>query len=88
VQARSSSLLVRDDEPWFSVASPAVQARYASRSSPGVVLGDLVGAATCGSKIYTLGTWYLVVTYRGNGGIHRGIYQLQGDANGHVGRPR
>jgi hypothetical protein len=23
-----------------------------------------------------LGTWYLVVAYRGNGGIHRGIYQL------------
>ena len=35
-----------------------------------------------------LGTWYLVVAYRGNGGIHRGIYQLQGDGNGHVGRPR
>ena len=35
-----------------------------------------------------LGTWYLVVAYRGNGGIHRGIYQLQGDDNGHVGRPR
>ena len=32
--------------------------------------------------------WYLVVAYRGNGGIHRGIYQLQGDDNGHVGRPR
>jgi hypothetical protein len=34
--------------------------------------------------------WYfgtLVVMYRGNGGIHRGIYQLQGDDNGHVGRP-
>ena len=30
----------------------------------------------------------LVVVYRGNGGIHRGIYQLQGDDNGHVGRPR
>ncbi len=26
--------------------------------------------------------------YRGNGGIRRGIYQLQGDDNGHVGRPR
>ena len=35
----------------------------------------------------TLGTWYLVVAYRGNGVIHRGIYQLQGDDNGHVGRP-
>ena len=35
-----------------------------------------------------LGTWYLVVMYRGNGGIRRGIYQLQGDDNGHVGRPR
>jgi len=35
-----------------------------------------------------VGTWYLVVAYRGNGGIHRGIYQLQGDDNGHVGRPR
>jgi len=34
------------------------------------------------------GTWYLVVMYRGNGGIRRGIYQLQGDDNGHVGRPR
>ena len=34
-----------------------------------------------------LGTWYLVVAYRGNGGIRRGIYQLQGDDNGHVGRP-
>ena len=33
-------------------------------------------------------TWYLVVMYRGNGGIRRGIYQLQGDDNGHVGRPR
>ena len=32
------------------------------------------------------GTWYLVVAYRGNGVIHRGIYQLQGDDNGHVGR--
>jgi len=32
-------------------------------------------------------TWYLVVAYRGNGVIHRGIYQLQGDDNGHVGRP-
>ena len=26
-----------------------------------------------------LGTWYLVVVYRGNGGIRRGIYQLQGE---------
>ena len=30
-----------------------------------------------------VGTWYLVVMYRGNGGIRRGIYQLQGDDNGH-----
>jgi hypothetical protein len=29
--------------------------------------------------LFLLGTWYLVVVYRGNGGIHRGIYQLQGD---------
>ena len=36
----------------------------------------------------SVGTWYLVVVYRGNGGIRRGIYQLQGDDNGHVGRPR
>ena len=28
-----------------------------------------------------IGTWYLVVAYRGNGVIHRGIYQLQGDDN-------
>ena len=41
-----------------------------------------------GSPHLVLGTWYLVVAYRGNGGIHRGIYQLQGDDNGHVGRPR
>jgi hypothetical protein len=33
---------------------------------------------------HLLGTWYLVVAYRGNGGIHRGIYQLQGDDNGHI----
>jgi hypothetical protein len=41
-----------------------------------------------GGEWTTCGTWYLVVAYRGNGGIHRGIYQLQGDDNGHVGRPR
>jgi hypothetical protein len=46
---------------------------------------------TCNAKparAHAIGTWYLVVAYRGNGGIHRGIYQLQGDDNGHVGRPR
>jgi hypothetical protein len=44
--------------------------------------------ALSGNTCRTLGTWYLVVAYRGNGVIHRGIvYQLQGDDNGHVGRP-
>ena len=49
----------------------------------------LVAVCVCvctSTKAY--GTWYLVVVYRGNGGIRRGIYQLQGDDNGHVGRPR
>ena len=59
---------------------------------------DRFGMSTCQKRLYSvsphnsrqlaLGTWYLVVMYRGNGGIRRGIYQLQGDANGHVGRPR
>ena len=40
------------------------------------------------SSMLAFATWYLVVVYRGNGGIRRGIYQLQGDDNGHVGRPR
>ena len=45
-------------------------------------------AKICGVSGSVDGTWYLVVVYRGNGGIRRGIYQLQGDDNGHVGRPR
>ena len=52
--------------------------------------GVCVGPSILMVVAWALGTWYLVVAYRGNGGIrvHRGIYQLQGDDNGHVGRPR
>ena len=47
---------------------------------PPTTSGDLQPIFSC------VGTWYLVVAYRGNGVIHRGIYQLQGDDNAHVRR--
>ena len=52
---------------------------FGQTAGPGVVV-----LVESGVLCRILGTWYLVVAYRGNGGIHRGIYQLQGDDNGHV----